>query len=721
MGIISPLGRGREETLISIKSSKKTLKKITSIPKVNKLFSQIGGEVLFTKEEKNSFEDKVEQLAYFALKEALKDRGVTLQGKNCAIIFATCNGKNLSLEKIYREFDSQTDLLDKQKDKCTLSDKLKRSLGIHGSEFNIVTACTASAHAIILAANLIETKTYDLAIVCGVDSFCQSTLGGFNALQALSKNGSAPFSTEVGLTLGEGAGCLIIEQLNKTNKNKIYAQISGSSFSEDAYHMTTPDPTGESLKRTMNEAIKDAGIPKEDINVICAHGTGTLTNDAAESLAIKHCFQKFLTISKKNLKITSTKSMTGHTLGASGIIQAIIMIDCMHENLIPAILNFKNNRTGCDLNYIKNKPLCFSFEHFISNSLAFGGNNTSIVFSKYPQPHIRTSPLAKDLDKIVITGFEGLTPLAGTKEQLSKIMEKQNKIQTPKIIKFKNSMMSEIKHEKNFMKHRRAPQNAQFAIKASKNILLDVNYSPFKTGILWNHWMGNLKAFEETYLETLKYGFEYTPAINFTNTVFNATSGYISNNLNIKGPQTTFWGQYCPFTSILFAKLLLKKDKTDIFLVGSSEKISKYEEKMMQEKTNGNKAITEGAAIILLETEKKAKQRNAKIYAEILDINISDNSFENGLNICLDRSNLKLADIDLNIDTVFGTNKVAKYSFKESINSEDYLGSMGSSSILLNIGLALNYFKKNKDIKHITITAQTLNKLNYCLILKNNT
>ena len=702
MGIISALGNNRSETIKNIKSSKNTLKQIINIKNIDKLESSIAGQV---KIKENSFtkslDDKPEKMAYFAIKEALIDANLDLENiskSKSLIIYATCNGKALRLEEIYKNFENEINLLDQSKDKCYLSDKIKNKLKINWPQISVVSACAASNQALIMASNLIESFEYDRIIVCASDSLCETSLGGFNSLQSLSKNGCSPFSSEIGLSLGEAAGAMILENPKEAAKRKakIYAEMSGSSFYGDAFTLTSPDPLG--ISKTMNEAILQSGIQKEKIQVICAHGTGTLSNDESESFAIKKCFQKNV----NKVKVTSTKSFTGHTLGASGISQNIIMIDAMHQNIIPAIINFKAKRENCNLNYVKNNSLNYKYDCFLSNSLSFAGNNASIVFSKYPSQNKKIL----ENKKIVITGYQTIIPN----------LENKGKIATPQIIKYENFLKEKIKENIEFRKHRKTPKNALFAIAAFQKIKENLENSVENYALFWNHCMGNLKTFEDTYLNILKEGIEYTSAINFSNTVFNSTAGHLASNFQIKGLQTTLWGQFAGIGSILYAKSLINLAKGKEFILGASEEISLYETKMISEKINNDKSINEGAAFIILEDEENAKNKKAKIYAEVIGIEINHDNLNQCIKNCLKKAQINKEEININFHSEFGL-KTEKY-FENNIYSQEIFGTMQSAGIFLNINLALEKFKNDKKINYISLTAKNLNNNSYCLILK---
>ena len=215
-------------------------------------------------------------------------------------------------------------------------------------------------------------------------------IAGFNANKALStrnespETASRPFDvTRDGFVMGEGGGSLILEELEHARKRgaRIYAEIIGMGLSADAYHITAPHPEGIGAILAMEMAIKDAGISPQDIDYINMHGTSTPLGDIGETKAIKKVFGDYA----YKLNVSSTKSMTGHLLGAAGAVEAIASILAINNNRIPPTINFENPDPECDLNYTFNKPQDREVNIALSNAFGFGGHNTSVIFRKFPE------------------------------------------------------------------------------------------------------------------------------------------------------------------------------------------------------------------------------------------------------------------------------------------------------------------------------------------------
>tara|TARA_B100001093_G_scaffold133109_1_gene125828 strand:- start:1742 stop:2995 length:1254 start_codon:yes stop_codon:yes gene_type:complete len=263
--------------------------------------------------------------------------------------------------------------------------------GLKGPNYATVSACASSTNAIIDAMMLIQLGKSDFIVTGGSEAGVNITgIGGFNALRALStrndspQTASRPFdATRDGFVLGEGSGCLILEELEhaKARGAKIYAEVVGGGLTADAHHITAPHPEGLGAINVMRLSLEDAGMSPEDIDYINVHGTSTPLGDIAETKAIKEVFGDHAF----NLNISSTKSMTGHLLGAAGAIEAIASIKAVQEGIIPPTINFEHEDENIDynLNLTLNKAQKRTVNAALSNTFGFGGHNSSVIVKKY--------------------------------------------------------------------------------------------------------------------------------------------------------------------------------------------------------------------------------------------------------------------------------------------------------------------------------------------------
>jgi 3-oxoacyl-[acyl-carrier-protein] synthase II len=260
-------------------------------------------------------------------------------------------------------------------------------LGLKGVNYTVTSACTSSTHAIGESYRMIAEGLQDMMMTGGSESTVTPIgIGGFCAMKALStrneepEKASRPFDRDRdGFVLGEGASILVLESLENAQKRgaKIYAEVLGYGFSCDAYHITAPCVDGEGAIATMQMALAQAGLTTRDISYVNAHGTSTPANDATETLAIKQVFGDWAT---SGLLVSSTKSMTGHLLGAAGAIEAAFSIMALKDGVVPPTINLENPGEGCDLDYVPHKARTQKLNAVMSNSFGFGGTNASIIF-----------------------------------------------------------------------------------------------------------------------------------------------------------------------------------------------------------------------------------------------------------------------------------------------------------------------------------------------------
>lgn len=261
--------------------------------------------------------------------------------------------------------------------------------GLKGANYGTVSACATSSHSIADALMLMQRGMADVMLAGGSEAvICPMGIGGFNSMKALStrndspETASRPFDKDrEGFVMGEGGGILVLETLEHALKRgaKIYAELSGIGLTDDAFHITQPAPGGEGAVRSMQMAISDAGLVPTDIDYINAHGTSTPFNDKCESAAIQTVFGEYA----QQLAVSSTKSMTGHLLGAAGAIEAIATTLAIHNSMVPPTINQFTPDPECPLDYVANIPRSKKIRAAISNTFGFGGHNATLCLQAY--------------------------------------------------------------------------------------------------------------------------------------------------------------------------------------------------------------------------------------------------------------------------------------------------------------------------------------------------
>lgn len=339
--------------------------------------------------------DRFTQMALYSALQALEDCGSDLKDLDPfrvgTIVGVGIGGHNLMADE-HARFMAKPDKVSVFYIPMMIANmaagQIAMKTGFKGDNFATVTACASSTHAIGEAFRKIKDGYLDACIAGGSEAcISRFTLTGFNNMKALSKaetleEASTPFdANRQGFVLGEGAGCLVLEELEhaKARGAKIYAEIAGYGATADAYHMTSPAPAGEAAARAIVNAYTEAGLKAEDVNYINAHGTSTGLNDKYETTAIKLA----LGDAAKNVVVNSTKSMIGHLLGGAGAVEAIVTALSVKNNLVHKTLGYKTPDPECDLDYATDSNREMTVNAALSNSLGFGGHNATICLKKY--------------------------------------------------------------------------------------------------------------------------------------------------------------------------------------------------------------------------------------------------------------------------------------------------------------------------------------------------
>jgi len=270
-----------------------------------------------------------------------------------------------------------------------LAGQISIKYGLKGPNFCAVSACATGSHNIGLAYDFIRRGDAEYAISGGAEApVSQIGIAGFNSMRAMStrndspETASRPFDkNRDGFVLGEGAGMLILESLEHAKERgaRIYGEIAGYGFSADAYHMTAPDPNGEGVILALTKALESAGIETDDVDHINMHGTSTPLGDVAETNSIKKVFGDHA----YEMNLNSTKSMTGHTLGAAGAVESVATLMAIYHDTVPPTINYETPDPECDLNYTVNEPVSREVRYALNNAFGFGGHNTTLVFKKF--------------------------------------------------------------------------------------------------------------------------------------------------------------------------------------------------------------------------------------------------------------------------------------------------------------------------------------------------
>lgn len=401
LGIICPIGNTVAEAWSNALAGKSGIGRIARFD-ASSLSSQIAGEVknfdvagyLSPKEARRM--DRFIHFGIAAGVQALKDSGLEVTDSNATRIGVNIGSGIGGLPMIE---ETHNDVLKGGPRKISpffipstiinmISGNLSIMHGLKGPNLAMVTACTTSAHCIGESGRLIEYGDCDVMIAGGAEAaITLLTVGGFSSARALSTRNDDPATASRpwdkdrdGFVLAEGAGVLVLEELEHAKRRgaRMYAELAGYGMSGDAYHMTAPQESGEGAARCMEAALRNAGLNREDIDYINAHGTSTPLGDLAETVALKRCFGDHA----KRLAVSSTKSMTGHLLGAAGGVEALFSVLAIRDQVAPPTANLFNQDPECDLDYVPNAARPMPVRTALSNSFGFGGTNGTLIFRR---------------------------------------------------------------------------------------------------------------------------------------------------------------------------------------------------------------------------------------------------------------------------------------------------------------------------------------------------
>lgn len=409
LGAVTPVGNNAKSTWESLIAGKSGAAPITLFD-ASKFKTQFAcevkdfrpGDYIDRKELRKM--DRYTQLAMVAAMEAVGDSGIdldTVDKNRIGVIYGVGIGGIHTFEEEVLYYGQ---VKDEQGPKFNpffipkmiadiAAGQISIHFGFHGPNYTTTSACASSSNALADAFNLIRLGKADIILGGGAEAaVCACGVGGFNALHALStrnddpEHASRPFSaSRDGFVMGEGAGCLVLEELEHAKKRgaTIYAEMVGEGMSADAYHITASHPEGLGAKLVMQAALEDAGLAPKDIDYINVHGTSTHVGDISEAKAIKELFGE----AAYKLNISSTKSMTGHLLGAAGAVEAMATVLAVKNDIIPPTINHDDNDTDeeidYNMNYTFNKAQKRVVRAALSNTFGFGGHNACVVFKKY--------------------------------------------------------------------------------------------------------------------------------------------------------------------------------------------------------------------------------------------------------------------------------------------------------------------------------------------------
>lgn len=608
LGIVCPVGNDVKESWDSIQAGKSGLGVVKSV-NTEGCYANLGGEVSCETLPAPQY-DRSARLCIKAAEEAIADSGLSEEAAGQAgVIVGSCIGGAVSIDEYLtaQQEGKQDDNRIPNMAASSIANHAAAYLGLNGVTANIVNACAAGTMSIAYACDLIRSGSGDIFLAGGTDPFSSLAFAGFHALHALSEEPCSPLNHSHGITLGEGSGILVVEEYEHAVARgaRIYCEVAGYGVNCDAYHITAPDPSGEGQMDVIRRALSSAEAAPSEIAYVNAHGTGTAKNDEAEFLSLHTIFDG------TDVSVSSTKSMTGHCLGAAGAVEAVFTVKAVSENVLPPTIGYsEEDKEGLkekagELDFVANESRKKEIPMAMSNSFAFGGTNASIIFAKEAKP--KEDAVAQ---RLFITGFGQV--LSANTEEASKTAEVT--------LDMKDFTERGVK----LGVFRKLDKFSQLQLISGIDALksADITVSEEnerRIGTIIGTSAGPVTEVSNFQKNICEKGATAGSAFTFPNTVYNAAGGHFSIFTKTKGYCATVAnGTQAGMQSVAYACDVLEKGNEDIMLAAGTDEGSDMVSYFYEHSgINGENVLGEGSSTIVLETEKSAARRQAHRFAEV--------------------------------------------------------------------------------------------------------
>ena len=608
LGIVCPVGNNLDESWDSIKNGKTGIAEVKSV-NTEGCYANLGGEVSCDDLPAPQY-DRSARLCIRAAEEAIADAGFTGNGADEAgIIVGSCIGGAVSIDEYMtaEKEGKQDDSRIPNMAASSIANNAAAYLGLNGVTANIVNACAAGTMSIAYACDLIRSGEGDVFLAGGTDPFSSLAFAGFHALHALSVESCSPLNHSNGITLGEGSGILVVEEYEHAVARgaKIYCEVAGYGVNCDAYHITAPDPSGQGQMDVIKRALASAGVAPADISYVNAHGTGTAKNDEAEFLSLHTIFDG------TDVSVSSTKSMTGHCLGAAGAVEAVFTVKAVSDDILPPTIGYSEEDKALlaekagELDFVANDSRSKDIRMAMSNSFAFGGTNASIIFAKDAHP-VEDTPK----DKVYVTGFGRV---------LSKSEDAADKVASLNL-EMKDFTDRGVK----LGVFRKLDKFSQLQLVSGIDALASAGITVSeenerKIGTIIGTSAGPVTEVSNFQKNIVEKDCTAGSAFTFPNTVYNAAGGHFSIFTKTKGYCATVAnGTQAGLQSVAYACDVLGKGNEDIMLAaGTDEGSDMVSFFYAHSGINGDNILGEGSSTVVLENASSADKRSAHKYAEV--------------------------------------------------------------------------------------------------------
>lgn len=684
LGLFTPLGHSADAVCDAILDGKSSIAPSVNIDQeeLHSLTSEFRNEDTFDLPE--SLTRRTDRGVWFAIKaleEAMASAGLSksdFDGARTAVVVGTSHSGIQHSERILKACsEGRAGDISPNDFHAALTDHVStivcEHLGLTGMKVTISSACSSSNTAIGYGRDLLLTGQADRVIAIGTDTLSETIAAGFNSLKVMGKEPSAPFSNPSGISLGEGAGVLILESLETLGASgridRHRGEVLGYALSSDAFHQTSVDDNGEGIEAAITHALASAGITASDVDYISAHGTGTDSNDVPESVAVARLFGN-------KAKIASVKSSVGHTLGASGIVELIISLVCAERGYYAPNNHFTGVREGCaDMDYVHGPQTPVQINTILCNNYGFGGNNSSMVLSREAGRFAKKSLLRR---RVFVSAYSNYTTHSETQrdwvERIPEGIALACNDETRGTYIGKASAPDGDKSSQ-----RRSSPSIQFAVQAMEKAVSGfglqrvVEEKRYETGLVSGLLHGAQKAVEKYIFSVYEDGLRYARSMLFPLTTLNAAAGEVSIKFGIKGFNTTLCG---PVGAMKFAYDAVRLGHQERMFDLSSDELTPLVVDMCARlgvlgRFSGTQMgvgfyLNDGASVTVLESEEGISSRSGKKLAEVLSLRVAQEGVGHRLQgdgvvlasvvvSALRESGLTAQDIDLVIGVGQGT------------------------------------------------------------------
>ncbi len=641
LGLFTPLGHNADAVCDAILDGKSSIAPSVNIDQ-NALFSLTSefrnDDTFDLPEELTQRTDRGVWFAIKALEEAMASAGLVksdLDSARTAVVVGTSHSGIQHSEKMLRaSSEGRAGDISANDFHAALTDHVStivcEQLGLTGMKVTISSACSSSNTAIGYGRDLLLTGQADRVIAIGTDTLSETIAAGFNSLKVMGKAPSAPFSNPSGISLGEGAGVLILESLETLGASgridRHRGEVLGYALSSDAFHQTSVDDNGEGIEAAITHALASAGIAAADVDYISAHGTGTDSNDIPESVAVARLFGN-------KAKIASVKSSVGHTLGASGIVELIISLVCAERGYYAPNNNFTGVRDGCaDMDYVHGPQTPAQINTILCNNYGFGGNNSSMVLSREAGRFVKKPLLRR---RVFVSAYSNYTTHSENQQDwVERIGEGISLACNDETLGTYIGKASAPDGDKS--SQRRSSPSIQFAVQAMEKAVSGfglqrvVEEKRYETGLVSGLLHGAQKAVEKYIFSVYEDGLRYARSMLFPLTTLNAAAGEVSIKFGIKGFNTTLCG---PVGAMKFAYDAVRHGHQERMFDLSSDELTPLVVDLCArlgvlgrfsgEQMGAGFYLNDGASVTVLESEDGISNRGGKKLAEVLSLHVA--------------------------------------------------------------------------------------------------